>query len=101
MVVWYAFANLPLRTILRCDILFYTQGVRHGFALRMVSERPEFRLVTSAQGQAEEPSQPPPFLGPRMCLFFFTVACLEKKRVWWCPPTERDIDVEIKLDTTE
>ena len=53
MVVWYAFANLPLRTILRCDILFYTQGVQHGFALRMVSERPEFRLVTSAQGQAE------------------------------------------------
>ena len=53
MVVWYAFANLPLRTMLRCDILFYTQGVQRGFALRMVSERPEFRLVTSAQGQAE------------------------------------------------
>ena len=100
MVVWYAFANLPLRTILRCDILFYTQGVQHGFALRMVSERPEFRLVTSAQGQAEGALTAVAFLRTQN-VSFFAVACLEKKRVWWCSPTERDIDVEIKLDTTE
>ena len=85
--------------MLRCDILFYTQGVQHGFALRMVSERPEFRLVTSAQGQAEGALTAAAFLRTQN-VSFFAVACLEKKRVW-CSPTERDIDVEIKLDTTE
>ena len=71
MVVWYAFANLPLRTMLRCDILFYTQGVQHGFALRMVSERPEFRLVTSAQGQAEGALTAAAFLRTQNVSFFY------------------------------
>ena len=45
MVVW----QVAMRTILPCDILFCRQGVQFGFALSMASERPEFRLVTSAQ----------------------------------------------------